>query len=186
MSAATVAGVYGQALLEIADERGVRSAVVQNCRDLAESLNAETLSQLDDTRLGKLQAKDAIRQLFTGKIEKEVVDLFLLLVDRNRLSDALAILREAVRLAEVQVGLVRVQVTTASPLSATAAESIRQKLRSNSGGGVVMVQTVDPDLIGGLTMRLDDLLIDGSVRRHLSEMRKRIIATPLQAQQMWA
>ncbi len=186
MAAATVAGVYATALLEVADERGSRSQVVQDCRDLAESLTAETLAILDDPRLGKPQAKESLKALFAGRLAKETLDLLMLLVDRNRLPDAPAIVRETVRIAEAQVGLKRVVVTTAYPLSPATAEDIRAKLKERmKGSSVVMVSQVDPSLIGGITFRLDDQFIDGSVRRHLGEMRRVMLDAPLPSQQIW-
>jgi F-type H+-transporting ATPase subunit delta len=186
MAAATVAGVYATALLEVADERGSRAQVVQDCRDLTDSLTHDHLASLDDPRLGKVHAKAALTGLFTGKLAKETLDLLLLLVDRNRLADAPAIVRETVRLAEEQVGLKRIQVTTATPLSPAVTESLRLKLKERlQGSSVVMVSQVDPALIGGITFRLDDLFIDGSVRRHLGEMRRVMLAAPLPSKQMW-
>lgn len=186
MAAATVAGVYAAALLEVADERGSRSQVVQDCRDLIDTLHAEILATLDDPRLGKNQAKATLTSLFAGKLAKETLDLLLLLLDRNRLTDAPAIVREAVRLAEAQVGLKRIQVTTATPLSPESTGILRDKLRERlQGGSVVMVTQVDPALIGGITFRLDDIFIDGSVRRHLGEMRRTMLDAPIPSQRMW-
>jgi ATP synthase F1 delta subunit len=186
MAAATVAGVYATALLEVADERGNRAAVVRDCRDLPDVLPAEQLARLDDPRLGKKQAKETLVSILSGKTEKEVLDLLLLLVDRNRLPDAIAIAQEAVRLAEADVGLVHVKVTTATALSETTARTLGDQVGRVLGGSAQVTRTVDAQLIGGLTMRVGDVFIDGSVRRHLDEMRKRIIDTPLQAQQLWA
>lgn len=186
MAAATVAGVYANALLEVADERGSRSRVVQDCRDLIDTLTSGTLATLDDPRLRKSQIKDSLKAVFTDRLAQETLDLLFLLVDRNRLTDAPAIVREAVRVAEAQVGLKRIHVTTATPLTPAAAEILRQKLRERlAGGSVVMITQVDPALIGGITFRLDDLFIDGSVRRHLGEMRRTMLDAPIPSQRMW-
>jgi F-type H+-transporting ATPase subunit delta len=185
MAAGTVAGVYAQALLELADERGKRTAVVENCRELAEGLSTASIAQLNDPRLGKAKAKDALRAGFAAKLEKEVLDLLLLLVDRNRLADAPAIAAEAVRTAEREVGLVRVQLTTAEPLSADAHGRIAEGLKRQLGFGAVILTATDPALIGGLTMRVGDLFVDGSVRRQLAEMKAKILNAPL-GDTLWA
>jgi hypothetical protein len=80
---ATVAGVYAQALLEVSAERGVRPAVVASCRELAQSLSQAALASLDDPRIGKVRAKDTLRAVLASE-PKEVLDLLLLLIDRNR------------------------------------------------------------------------------------------------------
>jgi F-type H+-transporting ATPase subunit delta len=179
MGAATVAGVYAEALLELADERGKRTAVVESCRALIDALDAETITQLDDPRLGKERAKQALVAALDGKLADEVRDLLLLLVDRNRMADAPAIAREAVRIAEAEVGLVRIQVTTAAPLEGPGSLALSASLKRIFGPGTVITSVCDPALLGGLTVRNGDLLVDGSVRRHLSEIKNRILTIPL-------
>lgn len=186
MTAATVAGVYASALLELADEHGNRAAVVGDCTGLLDVFNADILAQLDDTRLGKRQVKASVTSMFSGKIEHDVLNLLLLLIDRNRLGDTIAILKETVRLADVHAGMKRVLVTSASPMSATAVAALQKKLRDSLGGAQVeLTAATDPALIGGMTFRIDDTFFDGSVRRHLGEMRRRMLDAPIPAQQMW-
>lgn len=177
---ATVPGVYAQALLELAQERGTRSAVVAACRDLADAFTVGSLSALDDPRVGKARAKDAIRGVLSAQ-PKEVTDLLLLLVDRNRLADAPAILREAVRRAEAADGIVRIKVVAAGQLPA----EISQRLTAAVGGKADLVVAVDPSLIGGATVRVGDRLVDGSVKRQLREMHNRMINAPV-SDALWA
>jgi F-type H+-transporting ATPase subunit delta len=179
MPAATVAGVYAQALLQLAEERGKRTAVVESCREAADGLGIASISQLDDPRLGKAKAKAALKAAFAGKLEAEVVDLLLLLIDRNRLADAPAILREAVRLAEIDVGLLHVYAATAHPITADGLQSLSQRLRKTIGAGVVVHPSTDPQLIAGMTLRFGDTMIDASVRRQLGEMKQAILNAPL-------
>ncbi len=179
MGAATVAGVYAEALLALSDERGKRTAVVESCRLLIDALDADAIAQLDDPRLGKARALEALKAALGGKLEAEVLDLLLLLVERNRLADAPSIASEAVRLAEAEVGLVRIQVTTAAPLGDAGSLGLSASLRRIFGPGTLISSSCDPALIGGVTVRNGDLLVDGSVRRHLLEISNRILTIPL-------
>ena len=79
MAAGTVAGVYAQALLALAEERGSTMQVIEDCREALDGLSPELLAQLNDPRLGKVKAKDVLRGAFTGKLSKELVDLLQLL-----------------------------------------------------------------------------------------------------------
>ena len=53
---------------------------------------------------------------------------------------------------------------------------VREKLESLTGKHVEITQTVDPDIIGGIVIRIGDQVIDGSVRNKLERMRQRLIA----------
>jgi F-type H+-transporting ATPase subunit delta len=186
MAAATVAAVYAQALLEVADDRGNRAAVVRDCRELPDVLTPDLVAKLDDPRLGKRQAKELLGATLGRSVETDVLNLLNLLVDRNRLADAVAIAREAVRQAEAAVGLLRVDVATAVPLDDAAVRKLAENLGRALGGTAQVSRVVDPDLIGGLTLRVGDNFIDGSVKRHLIEMRRRMLDAPVSARQLWA
>ncbi len=190
MAAGTVAGVYAQALLELSDERGKRAGVVESCRGLAGTSERDTaltqglIAQLDDPRLGKDKAKAALKASLAGKVEPEVSDLLLLLVDRNRLGDAQAILREVVRIADAQAGTVRVDVVTAQPLSAGASTRLADGLKRTLGPGAFVSASVDAKLIGGMTVRVGDVYVDGSVKRQLAEMKAKILEAPI-SENLW-
>lgn len=185
MAAGTVAGVYAQALLALADERGSTMQVIEDCREALDGLSTGLLAQLDDPRLGKANAKDAVRKSFSGKLSKEVVDLLQLLIDRNRLADAPGIFREAIRMAEAKVGLVRVQAVTAHPITASELTLLTERLKKVVGPGVMVTASTDPSLIAGLTLRFDDTMIDVSARRLLAEMKDTILTAPVGAN-LWS
>lgn len=177
---ATVPGVYAQSLLDVSSERGTRAAVVESCRELAGALAPSALAALDDPRVGKARAKDALRQALAAQ-PREVVDLLLLLVDRNRLAEAPAILKEAVKRAEAADGVVRIKVVSARPLS----DELSQRLVAAVGGKAEVAVAVEPALIGGATVRVGDRLVDASVKRQLREMHNRMINAPV-SDALWA
>ncbi len=181
MAAGTVAAVYAQALLELADERGRRADVVDDCRELVELLrrHPDVFAGMDDPKVGKVHAKDALGAAFSGKLKQEVFDLLRLLVDRNRLRDLPAIAAEAVARAERDAGTIHVTATTAEALSPSGQVRLTDSLKRLLGPGVVLHTATDPALIGGLTLRVDDLFVDGSVRRQLAEMKSIILNAPL-------
>ncbi len=180
------AGVYAQALLDLAEERGKRPAVVDDCRELARVLgeDASALAGLEDPRVGKERAKQALAEAFAKALQPETLDLIRLLVDRNRLSDLAAIATEAVKRAERAAGVVHIAATTASELTTTARSSLEPGLKRSFGPGVVLHATVDPSILGGVTLRVDDTFVDGSVRRQLSEMKNVILNAPVD-QRLW-
>jgi F-type H+-transporting ATPase subunit delta len=185
MAAGTVAGVYAQALLALAEERGSTMQVIEDAREALDGLTPALLVQLDDPRLGKARAKDVLKGAFAGKLSKEVVDLLQLLIDRNRLGDAPAIFREAIRSAEAKVGLVRVQAVTAHPITANEMTILTERLKKILGPGVMVQASTDPSLIAGLTLRFDDTMIDVSARRLLAEMKDTILTAPVGAN-LWS
>jgi F-type H+-transporting ATPase subunit delta len=181
----TVAGVYAASLLAVASDRGSTAAVIEACRILAKSLSVELIAELDSPRLGKAKAKAVLAAALTDA-PVEISDLLQLLVDRDRLADAPAILNEAVDRQEAAAGVRHVQVRTATPLTGIALERFQTRIRNQYGEQAVIDQTVDPALKGGLTVRVGDFYLDASVRRRLIEMKQRILSTPLRDDVLWA
>jgi F-type H+-transporting ATPase subunit delta len=181
MASGTVAAVYAQALLELADERGIRAAVVDDCRELARSLKEQPdlFGGLEDPRLGKENAKQVIGKALDGKVAREVADLVRLLIDRNRLRDLRSILSEAVLRAEQAAGVVHVKATTAQPLGENALIDLSASLKRALGQGAVLHAESDASLIGGLTLLVDGVHVDGSVRRQLDNMKSLILNAPV-------
>ena len=178
MSAATVSAVYASALLAVARERGVVDAVVEASRELAPALTSELLRGLDNPRVGKVKAKQALNESLSAA-PREVRELLLLLVDRNRLSDAPAILAEVTKQYERDAGVVHVKLTTAVAIEASLRDRLVDRIKNNQGSRAVLDQRVDASLIGGFTARIGDSYLDASVRRSVVDLRKSIEAVPL-------
>ena len=114
-----------------------------------------------------------------SKIEMELLDLLSLLVDRNRLSDAPAVLAEVVRIEDEAVGRVVVHIVTASTLSSDTLNNVVVALMRILGPGTEVQAKVDPKLIGGMTVRVGDVFIDGCIHRKLIDMKSRILDVQL-------
>jgi F-type H+-transporting ATPase subunit delta len=178
MASATIPGVYAAALLAVARERGTADAVVTSARKLVDALTPEVVRPLDNPQIGKANAKLTIGGIAANE-PKEIYDLLQLLVDRNRLEFASAILREAIRQYEAETGIVHVKVRVATPMSPAFSQQFVDRIRQRRGPGAQLDITVDPSLIGGYTARIGDEYVDASVRRQLVEMRQAMLATPV-------
>jgi ATP synthase F1 delta subunit len=178
MASSTIPGVYAAALLGLARDRQTVDAVVASCHKLADALTPAVVRPLNDPRFSRQQAKAAIEALIREE-PKEVHDLLLLLVDRNRLEWAGAILNEAIRLYEEEEGIVHVHTTIAAPVDANFQQRMLERIRAHNGAKAVLDLTIDPSLIGGFTSRTGDRYVDASGKRVLAEMRRAMLATPL-------
>ena len=101
---------------------------------------------------------------------------FLKVVSRHGRLDCLrAIHQQTHELYERMRGQVTVQVSTAVPLSGDAAGRIAENLKNVLDGQPIVQEVVDPDLIGGVVVRVGDTVFDGSVATQLESLRQRMI-----------
>lgn len=180
MANATVSGVYATALLDLAQEQGVAPTVVAAAPVVTAAFSREVVQSLEQPGLGR----DAARQTIAAALAETpepIRHLVLLLSERGRLGDLSAILAETVDLFNERHGVKHVTVTTAAPLSATAEERVVKALHVALGPGVRVSNRIDTAIIGGMTLRYDDTLVDGSVRRSLDEMKSAMLSVPVGA-----
>jgi len=80
------------------------------------------------------------------------------------------------RLVDREHGIVVANVTSAQPLEPADLAAIAERVQAMAGARVEVQAAVDPELIGGLTVRVGDRLIDASVRGRLARLRDSLVA----------
>ena len=184
MASATIPGVYASALLAVARERGTAAAVVEAAKQFADALTPDVVRPLEDPRVGKQNAKLTIGAV-TANAPKELYDLLQLLIDRNRLESASAILRETIRQYEAEEGIIHINLTVAAPVSDAVRDAIVERIRNHRGTRAVLNLKVEPKLLGGFTSRIGDEYLDASTQRQVNEMRQAMLATPV-GESLWS
>jgi F-type H+-transporting ATPase subunit delta len=99
-----------------------------------------------------------------------------MLAGRRHLA-ALPAIAEAMREAlDVRNGMSTARVSTPSEIGAEERSKIEAQAKVIAGGAVRVTYDIDPSLVGGVTLRVGDLLIDGSVKGRLARMRESILS----------
>jgi F-type H+-transporting ATPase subunit delta len=86
-----------------------------------------------------------------------------------------AIARAYRDMTDAHVGRVRADVTSAEELAPATLDRVRRSLEQRTGKKVLVTPRVDPTLIGGVVARVGDLVLDGSVRTQLEDLRARLV-----------
>jgi F-type H+-transporting ATPase subunit delta len=168
-----VARRYAQALTEEAQSTGALDAsdadvallteTLDGSRDLRMALTSPVVSH--DKKLAILT------RLFDGKVSDLTLRFLRLLVSKQRDGEIPVILDAYRQLRDERTGTVQALVRTATPLSPDAADRLKAALEARSGATVRMDLRVDPSLIGGLVVRLGDVVYDRSVKHQLDTLR---------------
>lgn len=125
--------------------------------------------RVDDARLQAI-----VREVVPG-IGDLQLNLFRLLRKKGRLALGPSIASYYRELRDEERGIVRAEVRTAVELDGARLEAIAQRLREWTGQSVEIETVVDPGLLGGVTVRIGDRLIDGSTRGRLRGLREQLI-----------
>jgi F-type H+-transporting ATPase subunit delta len=102
-------------------------------------------------------------------------NFLLLLMHKGRLPQLDAICTQYARMASDELRRVVAQVTTAVEMDAQQRQAVTQKIAAATRKDVQLEAHVDPAILGGLVVRVDNVILDGSVRGQLARMRKALI-----------
>jgi len=180
LSEENVARVYARALFDAAREARVVEPVGRDLGDFVAALaaSASLRDVLADPRVDT-SAKQRILVEITREGQPLVANTLQLLLERGRFG-LVAELREAYEaLAATEADLVKVEVTSAVELTAAAREKIAARVAEAAGRRVELAARVDPDIIGGLVLRVGDVIVDGSVQARIRQLRRRLATAEL-------
>lgn len=178
IGAQRVGVVYAKALLAAAQSSGNVAEVMEELDSL---VNDVLLKHPDiDAAMGSgmISNEDKVLmvdRVFGGKVTQTFSNFLKVLSSHGRGGYLRAIQQAAHDLYDEMQGRVRVLLTTATPLDPALAGRIVERLRGATGAEPVLVQVVDPGLIGGIIFRIGDTVYDGSISTQLEQVRSQMI-----------
>jgi F-type H+-transporting ATPase subunit delta len=174
----SIARRYAKALFGLGLAEGNYDRYGQELADLARAYegSAELRLSLENPVVKPSEKQAIMRSVLPRIAPSPAVQRFvLLLLDRGRIGLLRAIARAYQELADSRAGQVRATITAATPLGPGELDRVRRALEKRTGQRVIVETAVDPDLIGGIVARVGDLVLDGSIRAQLDEMRRRLL-----------
>src|SRR3954447_18184414 len=166
---------YSRALCESALESGALDEVQQQLGIWADALgeNKDLQTFFFSPRFLSAEKKDAIRRIIDGGNER-FLNFLELLAESHRLPATFRIRRSFDELWREEHRVLPVEVTSAVELDATLVASIESRIKEATGRQVETTHKVDPNIIGGLVLRVGNKVLDASVMGRLERLRRQI------------
>lgn len=174
----TAARRYAEAAFDLARAEGDVDGWAADLR-LAAAIarDARAEEMLDNPAIPVAEREEAVDAALRDRVREPARRLVALLVRRGRASLLPSVSAELDRLIDRERGAVTAIVTSAAPLDDRDAQAVSERIAAMRRASTVRLERrVDPDLIGGLTVRIGDRLIDASVRGRLERLRAQIVA----------
>jgi ATP synthase F1 delta subunit len=170
-----IAEVYSRALFDVAKEHDILDDVHDQLGQFADELDKNHDMQVFffAPYFSSQEKKDGIGKLIEGA--NEHFERFLeLLAERHRMPAVFRIRKAFNDLYAEERKLLPVTVTSAVELDKGIVKDIGKKIEEQTGRKVELTAKVDPDVIGGLVMRVGNMVMDGSIRARLERPRKQV------------
>ena len=167
--------MYARALFEAAREEGRLERVASDLSELAQALGdvpelPAFLSNPEVDSAGKAEVLEAI----TAGADELVRNFVRVVAEKGRAGELGQMSAELESLVAREQNRLAVELTTAYELSDDEAQSILAAIEKASGRKVEATRTVDPELIGGIVLKVGSFLADGSVRGRLERLRREL------------
>ncbi len=168
-----ISRVYAEALLELAAERDRLEPVAEGARLLSELFRRDRDSRvfLESPSVDFASKERVFETALRGRIADEVLDFLLVVLRRGRQHALGRILEEFEALYKKKIGVVEARTVTAVAVAPEVLEELRRALERALGARVILESAVDEEILGGFIVRFDGMVLDGSLRRDLSELR---------------
>ena len=169
---------YATSLLELAEEQNQAAPIGEELNLIGEILqqNATFVLFLADPSISQEERAKVLGEVFRGQLSPLLSNFFGVLNLKNRLSLLSQIITAYDDLLDEKYGKIEVDVTTAHQLSAEELEEVRQRVSSALKKDAVIHQYVDESLIGGMLLRVQDQLIDASVKSQLQAIKLKLLS----------
>ena len=170
---ASLQGRYAFALYELASDKKSVTAVETDLDTLGDALvQAPDLAALiRSPRVGRGEAAKAIEAVAGVLGLSELTRKFLgVLAANGRLFALPNIIRAFATIAAAARGEVTAEVTSAHPLDDDQFRLLTEKLKAREGRDVKIKASVDPEILGGLVVRIGSRQIDSSIRTRLNSL----------------
>lgn len=177
----TVARNYAETLFELGERHGKLDEYADGIEGVGRLLeeNPEFRTFLETPRIDAVRKKEVVRSVFGERLPAPLVSFILVTIDKRRQGLLRAIAREFGDLMDRHHGRIRVDVTVARELGEAALEEMTGRLSGMLGLEAVPNVRVRPEILGGVVVRAGDTIYDGSLRRKLERMRRRLLTADL-------
>jgi ATP synthase F1 delta subunit len=170
-----IATVYARALFEASQEQGRLDEVRQQLGQVADAFDEDRDLQVFffSPYFSTQEKRDGLTRMLSDA-ETLLTNFLELLIDNHRMPVIFRMRRALDRLWERENRLLPVEVTSAIALDDAAVARIGEQVGAQTGRRIELTTTVDPEILGGIVLRVGNAILDASIRNRLEQLRTQV------------
>ena len=170
-----IAQVYARSLFEVAKDGDKLDEVRDQLAQFADALeeNRDLAIFFFSPYFSTEEKKDGLTKVVQDG-DETVVNFLELLIEKHRVPAVFRIRREYESLWQEENKLLPVQITSAIELDQETVDNIVKTIGDRTGRRVEPESKVDPDILGGIVLRVGDRILDASIANRLESLRKQV------------
>jgi F-type H+-transporting ATPase subunit delta len=170
-----LAQVYTRSLFEVAREHGKLDVLREQLGQFAEALegNRELAVFFFSPYFSTKEKQQGLERMLDGADER-LLNFLKLLIENHRMPVIFRIRREYERLWEQENRLLPVVLTSAVELDERTTTDLASRIGERTGRTVELTTRVEPDILGGIVVRVGNSILDASIRNRLEQLRRQV------------
>ena len=170
-----LAQVYGRSLFQVAREQGKLDELREQLGQFADALDEhhELAVFFFSPYFSSAEKRQALDGLLEGADEL-FINFLALLIGNHRMPVIFRIRDEYERLWDEENRTLPVEITSAIALDEQTTESLGRTIGERAGRKVSLAARVDPDILGGIIIRVGNSILDASIRNRLEQLRRHV------------
>jgi len=165
---------YAYALFQLAEESQGVDAVTGALLKFRALSNKETVSFFKNPFIDEEEKKKLVRDLSAG-IPEMLLKLMFMLIEKREMHLLPEIERKYNDFVNRSRNIMVANVASAVPLGKPVIEKIKNSIKKITGREISVIEKIDKTLIGGIVVRTDDLLFDGSVKGKINLLKQEFL-----------
>jgi F-type H+-transporting ATPase subunit delta len=179
-----IARMYAGALLGIGQEKGILTQVEEELKQVAGIISGDKdmMMYLKSPKISREDKKGMIDKIFAGKIADVMVNFLKVLIDKDRQMLIKDIDESFAEFMDQANNRQRVRVVASTELDGGVVDRIKAALKDKFKKEIIMDITVNKSILGGIIIKIGDLIIDGSLSKSLSKVRGRLLYSKIRSE----
>lgn len=177
MIGGSLARRYARALLAIGEEEGQTRRILEETEQFDKLASDTPLlrEMMEANHINRRDKKAALEaSLAPAGFLASTRNFLFVLVDKGRMNILSPIVSEFRRLVEQIEGIERVEVVVPMPLTGTQRDMLQSVLEGQTGKKVMLEETVEPGVLGGMIVKVGSTVYDGSARTQIKQIRQNL------------
>ncbi|MCW3067797.1 MAG: synthase delta subunit, partial [Solirubrobacterales bacterium] len=164
-----------RSLFEVAREHGKLDELREQLGQFADALNEhrELAVFFFSPYFSSLEKEDGLSRILDGA-DEALLNFLKLLIENHRMPVIFRIRARYERLWEEENRMLPVEVTSAIALDPETTDALGQSIGERAGRKVKLAARVDPDILGGIVVRVGNSILDASIRNRLEQLRRHV------------
>lgn len=181
MDQSAIAVRYAKAFFSTAKEKNLLAKLKPDIESVWSICNksADFILLLESPVVKTSKKTELIKLIFSGKVNELTLKFLLLIADNKRENHIPDICRNFLELTRKHQNIKSAILTSASEVSAATTNKIEMLLGKELNATIELTTHVNPDIIGGMVLRLDDIQYDASVATQLKKIKQSLLETEL-------